>query len=135
MALHLGNDRRRFPRATMPLPPHRIECATVMLSLAIGTAARSAVEAIGRSGDGEHTTPAAIAAPAAAAAVPPARRSPFEQAMSGLATIRNCFDSPLVVSGLAGLGLAVCGGVTFVAVRRAIGGTPSASRSGDAVAT
>ena len=129
MVLHPGNERRRFPRVTMPVP-QRIECAAVP-SLAISTAACSPLEAIGQSGDDDHTSPAA---PAAAPAQR-TRRSPLERAMSGLATVRNILDRPLVVSGLAGLGLALCGGVTFVAVRWAIGSTPAAPRSGDALAT
>ena len=95
MVLHPGNERRRFPRVTLPSPSNRVACAAMVRP----------------------------------------RLSPLEQAMSALGGLRGLFDRPIVISGLAGLGLAVCGGVTFVAVRRAINGAPPTPRSGDALAT
>lgn len=100
MADHQGQERRRFPRVTVP-----------------------------------------AASGSTAALIPPPpesepSREPVTRSALLLRKVSGPRDPMLRLVGLAGLGLALWGGVTFVAVRLAIGSAAwGMDRSGDAVTT
>jgi hypothetical protein len=101
MADHLGEERRRFPRVTVP------------------SASRSTASLV----------------------PPPLEASPSDGSLARISApdagkAGASRDPMLRLVGLAGLGLALWGGVTFVAVRLAIGSAAwGMGRSGDAVTT
>jgi hypothetical protein len=139
-------ERRRFQRVTVSATPTRIDCATVVLSLAIGTAAYATVDASRESSEAMRTSPAAIAAESSGLSEPILRLPDMrtgheetaapEQPVSRLAALGATLDRPLLLAGLTGLGLTLWGGVTFVAVRLAIASAArAADRSADAVTT